>query len=235
MKIFKFYFVVGIFFLLLISAQILETFKGKVVGVTDGDSITVLTSDSTEVKIRLDGVDCPEKSQAFGTKAKQFTSDLVYNKTVKVEKTGTDKYGRTLAYILLNDTINLNKELLKAGLAWHYKKYNSNEELAQFEQNAHNQKLGLWADSLPIAPWDFRHGTSSNGTLNNTLKDTLSTQSVLKTVPNSTDVYVCNSSSSYAFHKYQCSGLNRCKSGISEISKEKAESMGRTPCKICKW
>lgn len=237
MRSLKFNFLVVTTLFLLISAQVVELLSGRVVGVTDGDTIKVLTADSTLLKIRLDGIDCPEKSQAFGTKAKQFASDLVFGRNVKVEKTGIDKYGRTLGYVIVSDSINLNKELLKAGLAWHYKKYNNNPELAQLEEEARRQKKGLWVDSLPIAPWDFRHGTgnaisSTNGNSTSSNQSTIENNSSIKVEGN---VLICNSASSYAYHKYKCSGLSRCKSEIKEISQDQATTQGRTQCKVCKW
>jgi micrococcal nuclease len=140
----------------LLSLQTISTINGKIVGVTDGDTVKLLTSDSTEIKIRLEGIDCPEKNQAFGQKAKQFTSDLCFGKQVTLEKTGMDRYGRTLGYIILEDGRNLNKEILKAGFAWHYKKYNQSEELDNLEAEAKTVKRGLWTDANPMAPWDFR-------------------------------------------------------------------------------
>lgn len=213
----------------LLSFQLAENVLGKVVGVTDGDSITLLTDSLTQIKVRLDGIDCPEKSQAFGMKAKQFTSDLAYGKNITLHKTGIDKYGRTLGVIELPDGRILNEELIKAGYAWHYKKYNKEKKLAQFENDARLAKLGLWQDSDPVAPWDFRRGKRSNihpGTTeksNDNSSRTVEVDSVL----------ICNSSSSYAFHKFKCSGLSRCKSEIIKISTIEAKNKSRRACGIC--
>lgn len=141
---------------LLISFQIISTYKGTIVGVSDGDTIKLLTSDFTEIKIRLEGIDCPEKNQAFGQKAKQFTSDLCFGKQVSFQKTGQDRYGRSLGYIILPDGRNLNKEILRAGYAWHYKKYNQSKELSDLETKAKAAKKGLWSDQNAMAPWEFR-------------------------------------------------------------------------------
>jgi micrococcal nuclease len=139
-----------------LSFQVITNINGKIVGVTDGDTVKLLTADFTEIKVRLEGIDCPEKNQAFGQKAKQFTSDLCFGKQVTLQKSGEDKYGRTLGYILLPDGKNLNKEILRAGYAWHYKKYNQSKELADLEEEAKSAKRGLWYDPNPLAPWDFR-------------------------------------------------------------------------------
>jgi micrococcal nuclease len=139
-----------------LSFQVITTINGKIVGVTDGDTVKLLTADFTEIKVRLEGIDCPEKNQAFGQKAKQYASDLCFDKQVTLQKTGEDKYGRTLGYIILPDGRNLNKEMLKGGYAWHYKKYNQSKEFADLEEQARIAKKGLWSDPHAMAPWEFR-------------------------------------------------------------------------------
>lgn len=133
-----------------------STFTAIVVGVTDGDTIVVLTGDKEQIKVRLEGIDCPEYKQDFGYKAKQATSNLCFNKEVRIEKSGVDQYGRTLAFVYVGD-ICVNKELLKLGMAWHYKHYNKDPDLARLEDNARAAKIGLWSQPNPVAPWDFRH------------------------------------------------------------------------------
>jgi micrococcal nuclease len=106
--------------------------------------------------VRLIDIDCPEKKQAFGKAAKKFTSDFCFNKIVKVESMGKkDRYGRILATVYLNGK-SLNEALLKAGLAWHFKKYSTNSEYAELENQARKEEVGLWADENPVAPWEFR-------------------------------------------------------------------------------
>jgi micrococcal nuclease len=130
--------------------------KGKVVSIQDGDTITIL-KDREQIRIRLFGIDCPEKKQAYGDIAKRFTSSLVFGKTVFVKYTGKDRYGRVLGTVFTKSGTNLNKELLKAGLAWHYKKYDDNPELARLENQARKARAGLWADPYPVPPWSYRH------------------------------------------------------------------------------
>ena len=144
------------FLFLLPLWQSLETISGKVVGVSDGDTIVVLLSDNRELRVRLEGIDCPEKKQEFGEKAKQATATLCWKKEVKIIKSGTDKYGRTLGFVYVDD-LCVNEELLKMGLAWHYKKYNSDPRYSQLEKNARDRKVGLWSQPDPEAPCDFRH------------------------------------------------------------------------------
>lgn len=132
-------------------------FDGKVVGVLDGDTVEVLHDNKPE-RIRLNGVDCPEKSQAFGRQAKEFTSNRCFGKVVDVQSLGHDRYGRTIGEITLSDGKDLNHELVTAGLAWWYKKYAPEDKvLEKLEQTARREKRGLWVDENPIAPWDYRH------------------------------------------------------------------------------
>lgn len=133
-----------------------QTYTAKVIGVTDGDTIVILTSDNQQVKVRLEGIDCPESNQDFGSRAKQATVELCFGKEVTVQKTGEDRYGRTLAYVYVGDTC-INKQLLNLGMAWHYKQYNKDPELAKLETEAREKKIGLWSQPNSTAPWDFRH------------------------------------------------------------------------------
>ena len=131
--------------------------SGKVVDVADGDTITVLR-DKKQVRIMLYGMDTPEKGQAFGNEAKQFTSKMVYGKVVEVEVMDTDRYGWTAALVAVNKQI-LNEELLKAGYAWVY--YQHCHEMichawADFQFAAKLDKRGLWSEPSPIPPWEFR-------------------------------------------------------------------------------
>jgi endonuclease YncB( thermonuclease family) len=141
--------------LLLLTSAGTNDFNGTVISVTDGDSITVLKEDKTSIKIRLEGIDCPETKQDFGTKAKQATSQLCFGKKVRVVKTGEDRYKRTLAMVYVGD-LCVNEELIRQGMAWHYKKYNKNPELARLENEARAAKIGLWSMDNAVAPWEFR-------------------------------------------------------------------------------
>ncbi|QEM05196.1 thermonuclease family protein [Mucilaginibacter rubeus] len=128
----------------------------KVVKIKDGDTLGLLTGDNQQVTVRLAEIDCPEKSQAFGQAAKKFTSDLCFGKEVKLIGNEHDRYGRTVAQVVLIDGTNINYALVKNGYAWQYKAYSKNTELAALEQQAREDKLGLWQDANPTPPWDFR-------------------------------------------------------------------------------
>jgi endonuclease YncB( thermonuclease family) len=143
-------------FCLLLAFGGFQSFTAKVVGVTDGDTIVVLTSDKQQIKIRLEGIDCPESNQDYGNRAKQATVNLCFEKEVIIKKTGEDRYGRILAYVYFGD-LCINKQLLSLGMAWHYKQYNKDQELARLELDAREKKIGLWTQPNSIPPWDWRH------------------------------------------------------------------------------
>ena len=133
------------------------TLKAKVIGIKDGDTVVVLDSLNNQITLRLAEVDCPEKSQPFGTKAKQFTSDQIYLKTIKYVVTDIDRYGRSIAMIYYDtDNKYLSAEIIKAGMGWHYKRYSTSKELALLEDNAKKNKIGLWVDNNPINPSEWR-------------------------------------------------------------------------------
>ena len=157
----RLYVAYGVVCLLLMTLPIMvhaEQFTGKVVGISDGDTLSVLR-EGKAVKVRLHGVDTPEKAQAFGTQARKFTGDLVFQQTVTVVIQDTDRYGRLVGEVLLPDGRSLNQELVKAGMAWWYRQYAPNDTtLAQLEAEARTAKRGLWADAHPIPPWEWRKG-----------------------------------------------------------------------------
>lgn len=133
------------------------SWEGKVVGVSDGDTITIVHNGRGE-KIRLYGIDCPEKGQAFGRKAKKFTSDMVFGKVVEVTSVDTDEYGRTVGLVYIGRQC-LNAEIVKAGLAWVYRKHCKKpfcNDWMNFEEGARKSKAGLWRHERPTPPWEFR-------------------------------------------------------------------------------
>ena len=148
---------------LLVGAAAADTLSGRVVGVTDGDTLTVLDTRFQQHKIRLVGIDAPESEQPFGARAKQHLGSLVFGSAVTVVYEAQDHYGRTLGKVLINGKA-LNLEQIQAGLAWHSKAYQSDhsradrEQYAGAEANARSAHRGLWADRSPIPPWDWRRG-----------------------------------------------------------------------------
>jgi len=128
----------------------------KVVGVKDGDTMVLLSPDHQNITVRLAEVDCPEKNQAYGQAAKQFTSDLCFGKLVQLDVANKDRYGRTVGQVTLEDGTSVNKTLVKSGYAWQYRAYSKSMELAVLEQQARQNRLGLWQDPNPTPPWNFR-------------------------------------------------------------------------------
>jgi len=146
--------------LLTLAATPAAAWSGKVVGVTDGDDLKVLRvvdDMKKEVKIRLYGIDAPEKKQAFGTQAKKANSDLAFGKVVEVSEVDTDRYGRTVADVTLPDKTSLNMRLVYSGMAWWYRKYAPKDKtLEKLEAEARKAKRGLWQDPDPTPPWKWR-------------------------------------------------------------------------------
>jgi endonuclease YncB( thermonuclease family) len=132
-----------------------EGFHALVVGVTDGDTIMILRNGRHEA-LRLHGIDAPEMGQAFGDRAKQFTSGLAFGRSVAVRVTGHDRYGRAIGDVFLPDGRNLNQEVVRAGYAWWYRRYSPDCRLAQLETEAREVRRGLWAQRNPSPPWEHR-------------------------------------------------------------------------------
>ena len=134
---------------------------GRVVAVADGDTITVLDSNWQQNKVRLNGIDAPEKSQPFGSRSRQHLRALVHGRDIVVKWNKRDRYGRILGKVLVG-SVDVNLEQIRAGLAWHYKRYEreqsreDRETYATAELDARTAKRGLWIDPAPIPPWEFR-------------------------------------------------------------------------------
>ena len=125
--------------------------KYKVISIDDGDTFDILVENKT-VKIRMDAIDAPEKGMPYWKKSKQFLADLVFNKEVTIKIVDIDGRGRTVARSYLDDGTDVSLEMVKAGLAWHYKKYNKEAVLEDLEKQAIAQKIGLWNDPNPYNP-----------------------------------------------------------------------------------
>ncbi|MBU2548728.1 MAG: thermonuclease family protein [Proteobacteria bacterium] len=144
--------------LLILALAAWADFSGKVVGISDGDTISVM-HEGKAAKVRLAGIDCPESHQPFGTKAKQFTSGLAFGKVVTIQERDRDRYGRIVADVILPDGKNLNQEIVRAGFAWWYRQYAPGDQtLKGLEAQAQAAGKGLWADKEPVPPWEWRKG-----------------------------------------------------------------------------
>ena len=146
-----------LFVLLLLSLPLFSAeIKGKVVGVTDGDTIKVLDDlDKGLFRIRLDKIDAPEKNQAFGQKSKQYLSNLVFGKQVTIRYKAVDRYGRILGTVFCNG-VEINLVMVQNGYAWHYSCYDKTSAYIQAEKKSRTEKKGLWAAPKPIKPCEFR-------------------------------------------------------------------------------
>jgi len=146
---------ISLIFLFPFASRSHADFSGEVVGVIDGDTIDVL-HDGRQERIRLRGIDAPEKSQAFGKRSKRAASELSFGEEVSVQEHGPDKYGRTLGEVILPGDRSLNQEMVRRGNAWRYRKYSDDETLARLESEARQSRRGLWKDDDAMAPWEYR-------------------------------------------------------------------------------
>lgn len=134
---------------------------GRIVGVIDGDTVDLLTEDKVLIRVRLSGIDAPEKKQAFGNVAKQSLSNLSFNRAALVTGEKKDRYGRLIGKIIVSGA-DVNLRMVQLGYAWHYRKYQREQSpddrlrYAQAELAARGQRVGLWVDKEQVAPWDFR-------------------------------------------------------------------------------
>lgn len=139
------------------QANASEPYTAKVIHISDGDTIKVLTENKEQIKIRLAEIDTPERKQPWGNKAKQALSEFTSQKMVTVSPVTTDRYGRTIAHIYVGD-LNVNKEMVRTGNAWVYRKYLKDNSLLAIEAEAMEAKRGLWAlaEAERVPPWEWR-------------------------------------------------------------------------------
>ena len=200
-----------ILFLFLITTPAFSwAWQGQVVGVSGGDSVTVL-HDGRNEKIRLYGIYCPEHQQDFSQKAKEFTSKMVFGKIIEVRPMATDRYGRTVGIVNIGEK-SLNEELVKAGLAWVYMQ-NCKESFCsrwkKFQDDARRAKLGLWCDPNPTPPWDRSKKKSKEAN------------------------YLHGDTVTHVFHAPGCEKYN-CRNCIVPFkTKDQAIRAGYKPCELC--
>lgn len=188
--------------------------------VADGDTITILDEGKQQTKIRLYGIDTPEKAQAFGKQAKKFTASLTAGKRAKVEVYDTDRYGRSVGVVFVNGT-NVNEEIIKNGYAWQYQKYCKTsfcDDWLKLEEHARSFAFGLWADSNPQPPWDWRKAKRYGS--NN------------KNIASGPGIYHGNRKS-HVYHGSSCKYYN-CKNCIEVFkSTKEADNAGYRPHNQC--
>ncbi len=149
-------FVFYMFFSLLGVCAYAQEFQVKVVKISDGDTFTAINRDNLQLRFRIWGIDAPEKKQAFGTKSKDYLASLIFGKTITVNVQKQDGWGRYLAYVYTPDKKDVSLEMIKAGFAWHYVEYDTSIIYSEAENKARKNKIGLWIDTMPIPPWNYR-------------------------------------------------------------------------------
>jgi endonuclease YncB( thermonuclease family) len=202
-----------------------EQFTGKVVSISDGDTLSILR-EGKAVKVRLHGVDTPERAQAFGTQARKLTGDLAFQQVVTVVVRDIDRYGRVVGEVLLPDGRSLNQELVRAGMAWWYHQYAPNDTtLAQLEAEAHAAKRGLWADAHPVPPWEWRKGQRASSTA-------VSAPAAVSPTPES----IIGNRRSKVYHWPGCPDYDKVsgKNRVTFPSREAAEHAGYQPAGNCR-
>ena len=191
-----------------------ERLQGYVNAISDGDTFSAMVN-GAPTRIRLYGVDCPEGNQKFGSEARTFTFRAINGKDVEIEQKAKDQYGRIVALVYYDGKC-LNAELLKAGLAWHYKQYSKEKEFADLENEARKAGRGLWVDKKPTSPWNFRRGEP----------DTADSGSVR--------AQFSGNAKSQVFHRQNCKHYACKNCTVKFSSRDEAVKAGYKPCGLCK-
>ena len=200
------------------------TFTGKVVGVSDGDTITVLYQGNKQFKIRLLAIDTPESGQAYGDKAKQALSKKVFGQFVQVHWEKQDMYKRVLGNITIGQRW-INYEMVAEGWAWHYKQYDKDKRFAEAEVKAKAARKGLWAGPNPVAPWDWRREKKGG-------KPAAKSKPPTKPLPRipatpAGVVYIAETGEKY--HTAGCQHVRKSRIAIALVKARRSH----TPCKQC--
>lgn len=149
-------FLIYLFLFLTLNGLGQDYLQGRVIKVADGDTFTILDGSRKKTRVRLHGIDCPEKGQDYFQVAKDYTNRYVFDKRVKVEIKSKDRYGRIVGVVWLENGANLNLMLIQKGLAWDYPVYSKSQLYRNAEQQARKLKTNIWSLRKPVAPWDFR-------------------------------------------------------------------------------
>jgi endonuclease YncB( thermonuclease family) len=205
-----------------------------VIGVSDGDTITVRDSKNQQIKVRLAGIDAPEKGQDFGNVSKQNLSSLVFGKLVLLEGRKVDRYGRLIAKVLIGGT-DVNLEQIRSGLAWHYKEYaneqsaNDRRTYSDAEYAAQRARLKLWSVLAPVPPWEFRNG---NGTPRPSVEKT---RPLFQAPAPAGSGQIIGNRSSLIYHMPGCPSYSKVapKNRVYFSSVEQAKAAGYRPARNC--
>jgi len=146
---------------MILSAQV---YKGEVVKITDGDTFILLVNGKEQIKVRIDGIDAPEKGQAYGNRSKECLSSMIWGDSIIVQVSKTDRYGRSIGKVSTSTIQDVGFEMIKAGYAWQYRDFNNDKSYTLAENLARKNMKGLWQDKNPIRPQDYRKkGRTNNG------------------------------------------------------------------------
>jgi endonuclease YncB( thermonuclease family) len=200
-----------------VSTAPASEYPAKVIGISDGDTLAVLRGDKTSVKVRLHGIDAPETGQDYGSRSKQSASELTFGKTVTIQPRDVDRYGRTVAVVILPDGRSLNEAQVRHGMAWWYRRYApADPTLEAAENEARTARRGLWADPRPIPPWEWRQGGGA--------------------APVAPGVVVGNRNS-HVYHRPNCPSVVKMKASnrVAIGSAEEAEQQGYRQAADCRW
>lgn len=207
------------------NAQVASTLQGKVIGITDGDSIIILDTANRQRSIRLQGIDSPEIQQIYGEQAKQNLANMIFGRQVVVEYSKRDNYGHILGKVLTLDGRDINLEQIRDGMAWHYKQYEEDQTKAErraysrAEREAREEQRGLWAEQLPTPPWVWRRTPRVR-----------ERQPVVVTFGK-----IIGNNRTRIYHRPDCPNYNKVAQGnkIEFNSVEEAERAGYRPAKNC--
>lgn len=209
-----------------------DVFAGRCTAVLDGDTVEVLRQTAAgprPVRVRLWGVDCPEKSQAYGQRAKQFTSSLAFGKAATVDVRDTDRYGRSVALVTVGRQ-QLNAELVRAGFAWWYRQYApAADDLRDLERAARAARRGLWADTAPVPPWDYRHKPAKSSSSSPPAAGT-ATRATSQSSSQAGGATVWIGNTGTKCHKAGCRTL---RGQGHQVPLSEALKQGRAACKVC--
>jgi micrococcal nuclease len=132
-----------------------QKLSGKVIGIVDGDTFDLLVNNS-KIRIRLNGIDCPERKQPFYQQSKNALATMIFGKQVVVNSKARDRYKRVLGDVYVGNE-SVNEQMVGTGYAWHFKKYSNDQRLASLENKARQKRIGLWAHPDPVEPWNYRN------------------------------------------------------------------------------
>ena len=216
--------------LFLLLPSLAQALSGRVVAIADGDTLTVLTEAKEQVKVRINGIDAPEKKQPFGQASKANLSKLAYGRIAVLEGNKRDRYGRRVGKILI-DGRDVGLEQIRAGMAWHFKEYEREQSLedrrvyAEAENEARHSRSGLWRDPSPTPPWEFRHPERAQSNKGNPTP-----------VPRSVEgAPILGNKNSNIYHRPGCPDYNRVspKNSVPFHTAQEAEAAGYRRARNC--